>query len=982
MRSLLVALFSLSVPAAAFAQSDASKSATQLWGDGSRLESEKEYLKAIEKYNKSLTKAIADKRNDVAAKCLVGIGRCNENIRPEPNVADALTSYKRVTAEFADQKDQNDWAAEKIKLNGVDVWVRVFAEEVSLWRDTVRNSAAALDKKKEEVFGKIKPLDKEAIYGLTASLSHADENVRLFVAWMLGEVIDGGGIAALVAKLGDKAYTAGAALALNKIFDKWTTANGFDKDAANIDYLLSNVKIDQLGPDAAWEPFIKEVRDRANAIKGAGVGGTLKGGYKVKDEDMAAANSTLTRLDELKRQWTAIGDSQKKGGEDVEKNRQRAVALRAKAAEIRHNIPQSLNSQDVQGAFSALIKDEGANPTGRIEALKCLGSIGEIGGDLVEAVLVALKSTNRNVRQAGCVAAAAVDTTRNEDKHKLINRMMEIVEHIAESDETQKDPANDALVRETACQALGQVGVIKAVPTLIKALNDNSASVRTRANDALRAISGKDVGYESEPHIIDLKHEMTEKQRRDKQLEIRKQGIQKWEQWWSDTGGIVVLVERFYRFAANWKSFPPAKLFDEKSFLDEIEARNYIYADPADAKKRASEACKEFQKRVNFHVQDAVDAGPAALDKLMRHLGGVIESDKGKYAAAPTRMFVGMAIAKIAEKSGASTVADKLGDLVGGGPTPEDKAGACIALGFMGRANVTAGARSSLEGRGLSGERVVKFAAAWALARVGDASSSGKPLADLACNLGEKDPEVPIAALRALAELKPQNDALVDMLSALIADEPETGTVSKRRAGEEVNDDLVRAAACDALGEIGSAQAVKNLGLVRGRRDTSDTVRQAAKRALQKVFAKNPGIAIDLGAILKDPKARADDRRGAALALGVTSTGSIFALVTTVTDENPPLKLRDADPSVRAAACRGLGEMKGQAKAKSVANALLDAMDKDIGEEVRKEAYNALCAIAGGALDAFNATDTQETRSAVVVKIREKIDAQNWPEPK
>src|SRR5437879_5183612 len=116
------AIASLLILAAAI-QSDETKSAFTLFQEGSRLEGEQDYPKAIAKYRKALDKAVADKLNDIAAKSLAGIGRSNESLIPE-NMPEALAAYDRIAAEFADQQEIAAWAAERSKRKGVDVFVR------------------------------------------------------------------------------------------------------------------------------------------------------------------------------------------------------------------------------------------------------------------------------------------------------------------------------------------------------------------------------------------------------------------------------------------------------------------------------------------------------------------------------------------------------------------------------------------------------------------------------------------------------------------------------------------------------------------------------------------------------------------------------------------------------------------------------------------------------------------------------------------
>ena len=98
----------------------------------------------------------------------------------------------------------------------------------------------------------------------------------------------------------------------------------------------------------------------------------------------------------------------------------------------------------------------------------------------------------------------------------------------------------------------------------------------------------------------------------------------------------------------------------------------------------------------------------------------------------------------------------------------------------------------------------------------------------------------------------------------------------------------------------------------------------------------------------------------------------------TLIDENPPLVMADPDSSVRAAVCRAFGEMGDKAKLKKVGDALLEAMEKDLAEEVRRDAYQAFRTIAGSGVPDYNAVGTAESRADAVEKIRSWFSTQGW----
>ncbi len=924
---------------AAAQPSDAKKTSTALLTEAARFESEGAFEKAIDKAQKAVDKAVADQRKDVAARALQVLGRSNENLNPE-KIADAQAAYGRIVAEFGDQEPVAGWAKDKISWKGIDVWIRQFAAALQKERDEERAIFSALNdikapetdprivelrgklttlktwagEQKAAFWAKAQPLDKDAVPGLMTGLAHKDGVVRAACAEFIAETADEPGIASVVSRLADDAARPGAALALSKIFGEFASAKKFDEEAAKIMEDLQDIKAPS---------------DRSKAL--------------------------------------------------VEKNMERARALQQKANEIRKNIPAALDSPKIQDALKDVLGNE-KQPAGQIEAAKALESVGDLAGPLVDALLTGLKSNDRNVRQACCVAAGAVDTTSNADKRKLAERLIEIVKLEPEvENKADGDHANDPAVRGAAATSLGRIGIIKAIPALIDALDDNSADVQRRAHEALIAITAKDLGYESEPHLSDAgfinpdpkaRKMEEEKDKRAKQAELRKKGIEAWKQWWTDTEGIVTLVERFWKFAGSWKAGDPTRLFDKDEYIAETKARAYVFSDPEEALKRAERNVGRFQKRKDFLQSDAIDEGSPAVAKLMKYVGGdLADLEKGlpkdvvDKARASTRMFVAESIAKLAKDAGGDTVA-ALRDMVGGGASRDQKAGAALALGFLPKDMVTGQERDTLDKRGLAdGDPVVRAAAARALKSVGDASNAAG-LTAVATNLAGDNLAAQQWALRAITAIRPKNPDTVKALGDLIGETEKASTES-----------LTRELGCDALGAIGDPSAITELYLLRARRDLAQNVRDGAQRAIRAIASGNESVAAALLAVMKNEKndRKSSDRVGAALAMGDMGVAKYaMGMVWRLVDQNPPLLLKDPDPAVRAAVCRGLGTMGDNAKFRDVGEKLLEAIATEDSEQIRRDAYSALRAINGADIPLYDAAATAEMRRTQLQDIKAK----------
>jgi HEAT repeat protein len=911
-RNFLVVFASAAVLLPAFGQEadpDRRKNAQALFTDGLRAETERpvNLALAIVKYKKSLAKAKDEKNNKVAAEALIHIGWCNEKLEPE-NITDAQAAYASVVSDYPDVEKCAGEAKDKVSWKGVDVWLRQLFASLDGWRVTNDRSplASAIVEKKEAIKGKILPLSKEAIPGLIWGLGHPDEVIRNFAAECLAEVIDEPGIATLIGKLGD------------------------------------------------GTPSMR-----------AGVGTALQKIYRKYNEaaDLERRASNLEQEISIQVTERTKAHNEKLAGE--------AAKLRKSAADIRVNIPASLDTPAIQAALDKLLGDESANPQARRDAAQAIANIGMISGALTETLLKGMDSKDHNVREACCRAARSVDTAQSSDKHKLADRLIKALMYEPAKDENKDaaDWANDEEVRQASAEALQQIGLVKSLPALIKALDDNDTRVRYAAFVALNAITHRDLEYEKDDKGVGKTYEA------DKPLAERKKAQAKWEEWWKATSGIVVLVERFWIFQSGRKEPNLVKLFYPLAFLKEVESRKWDSSDPKADQERAERILKDFQRLKDVFVQDAVDIGPEALDQLTKFIGG--ETEKEPKPSAATRAFVAEASAQIVVKRDATDGVTKLREILISGDNAAKKTGGAMSLGFLGKDKVTASERQALQQNGLgAGDAEVKEAAANSLSIVGDDGAA----ADLTKAALDADQNVSVAALRALVSIHPKNADTIKTLGDMIADEQPPGTPSKKILVGKLAP-LIREYAAEALGEIRDSTAMESL--LRARRDEMRNVREAAIQAVQKVHTADPKASSELClAILKDEKKKTDDRIGAALCLGDMGDPALGRpLALRLTDENPPRVLRDQDPGVRIKICEALGNLKENGKTLTVIERLINSMaDDNEREAVRDAAYGALRSIRNidpekdGSPDKdfkFKASEPKTTRDAVISKWRD-----------
>ncbi|HLY74749.1 MAG TPA: HEAT repeat domain-containing protein [Planctomycetota bacterium] len=842
-----------------------------LFTDGLRAEGTRvpDLALALAKFRKAETRAKEEKNEDVAAGSLIHIARCNEKAIPM-NLEAARRAYEEVAETYPDTKPWGVLAREKLVLRGVDVWLRDLDAALDPWRVTLDQSpqALALMEERAAVGGKILSMGKLAIPGLIWGLGHADPVIRDSAAGWLAEVIDERGIATVVSKLSDPSPSMRAGAAT-------ALRRLFLKyeEAASLDRQARSLE--------------RDIHFR-----------TSEGSKNVQDH-------------------LAL----------------EVAALRCSAAAARRNIPANLGTPHIEEALRKIITDESAYPDERCEATSAVARIGRISGVLVDALLKGMESRDRNVRAACCRAGGAVDPLEGEDRHHIADRLMRTLSYEPAKDSGQVTPdwANDELVRQSAATALGQIGLVKSIPSLIRALDDNNVLVRGAAFLALHKITGKDIPYQK-----GLAYES------DQPLVERRKAQAQWQEWWQANGGVAVLVDRFWSFQSTCEDSDLVDLFYPPGNLRSELSRRWISADSASDRIGAGRLQEEFRARKEVLAQDALDLGPEAFDQLLAFIGGQTDRDTGPNAA--TRAFVAEACAHLVRRDGIAGGADKLRKLLLQDESMPKKAGAAMALGFLGKDAVTVADRKLLESSGLgSSDPEVRRSAALALALVGNE----KCAAALTRSAQDPDQNVAVAALRALVEIHPRNADTVRILGDLIADEPLPGMPSKKvHAGARAP--LIRETSAVALGAIADPAALD--ALIRARCDDDQSVRDAARESVQQLFVLDPkGTNDHCLKVFAEDHRKSEDRRGALLCLEDRHDPSVGkSLAQRLVDSNPPRMVREPDAGIRIAICEALGTLRNRGMTFIVVDALIRSLaDEDEQMEVREAAFGALTWIRG-----------------------------------
>ncbi|MBI4231827.1 HEAT repeat domain-containing protein [Candidatus Peregrinibacteria bacterium] len=236
------------MPQSTFAQAskeDPKLVASSLYIKALKLETEDmEYPKAIDTYKKIID--IAPDEKEFSAKALYRIGLCYEKMDPE-DIESAQKSYQQIMDSYSSEEEMTKKAEEKIKLKGVDVYAAKFKTALREWRDSNTEDAKLLGENSEGIWNKIKPLDKEAIYGLMSTFNDEDYAVRNFFAQKLSLVADEDAIVALIKHLEDPIANirAGSAVALQYVLNIARDVARYIDEANQIREGLSTIEQNQ-----------------------------------------------------------------------------------------------------------------------------------------------------------------------------------------------------------------------------------------------------------------------------------------------------------------------------------------------------------------------------------------------------------------------------------------------------------------------------------------------------------------------------------------------------------------------------------------------------------------------------------------------------------------------------------------------------------------------------------------------------------------
>lgn len=414
---------------------DRRKRAKALYLEGFRLETEepRDPFRAIVKYKKAYAAALNETDRELAARSLIRIASCKESLGPD-SVVEAQAVYRQLATDFSDLEKWRRQAEEKLRHQGVDVYLKELVSSLKAWRVPLERTPAGLTRRKEEVWQRIEPLGPKAVPGLLAGLGHEDPVIRDFAADRLVEVADEEAVAAVISRLADDRsfVRAGAGSALRKILDRYNEAAEIDRRASKLEADL-DFPVPGSGPPAKRQAALRD---------------------------------------------------------EVRKLRQTAKRLRG-------HLPDHLSGDAAGEALRRILADESASPQSRRQAAHAASRLDAFSTAMVDAFVRGMGSDNRNVREAFCRAVASGQAVSGESVHRLADALMHAVRHEPAKD-PEPEWANDEAVRHAAAEALGRLRLVKTFPSLLEALDDNDVRVREAAHRAICAVSGQTLAYEAD----------------------------------------------------------------------------------------------------------------------------------------------------------------------------------------------------------------------------------------------------------------------------------------------------------------------------------------------------------------------------------------------------------------------------------------------------------------------------------------------------
>lgn len=944
-----------------------------------------------------------------AVKSLASRARTYEKMTP-PNVNGALSDYREILSNWKDRapekvKELVALAQSKSDRNGVDILLNSFVQKIDAWRREGRIHPSVLKQERESVLQEINDMR-----GMILTLDHKEDQILAIISEKLQTVCNEEGIVMLIEKLADKRYQRGVSLALQGIMDRYARAQALEADALKAELRIKYV------PD---NPF--KARTYESEVS----------------------------------------------------------AVRQQARQERCNLPESIDTPRIFEALGKVIVDESLDEGARTSAISVLTAFNRLQTEAVDVLLKVLQDVNSRVRAAAAEACARVNTQRSEDKHRLADMLMQLVVYEPVNDldlekermtveqethpelkellsklseahlgrdkdvqemarnalETRKRElvqgirrkmANVDLVREKAAVSLGAMGVIKAIPSLIDALDDNAAIVRAAAHRALLQVCDplarvRDATKEL-PFRIPF-HPMAPRSETSKQAELEQlrkerarvpaekpeygeaidkkialltatrpfeEGQKEWQRWWESTRGVEILVTAFDTFAREWNFYLPHEVYDVAGFRIKIEAEARFSVDPANERERAEAVIKEFHEdHVQFHLIDIVDLVTRATDPRIAKdvVEWLYKFLDGKVPGRPdvkdvTRMFVGNCLSAVIVAVRDDEARERIRNVVLGNVAerPEIKTGATYVCAYYPRdLDQIELDRTAVEQALRDGNVKVRLAACFAAGMIGVARTAY----ELGGKIRDAEMEVRLAAARAIARIAGeegqaerigQNREFIEKIGERIHHETDDpGAPSNLREPSPE----VRAEICFAFGTIRHRNALPFL--IRARRDMDERVRHAASVANRRIGARDPQVANILWNMYApegQPPPKFSDREGVILSMGdVNSKEYVSQLCEKLTGSGPePWRTWEPHQRVRRAIALALGEIayKSPRVRDTLQRALLDP-----AEEVRAAAYLSLNKLVGGGLSSVREdvifTGSRDERTQMKVEFMAKL---------
>lgn len=732
----------------------------------------KDYVKAIERYNLCLKRAKELSNKEYAIRALLAMARCAETFE-EPNLSQAADNFKQLVDGYPDAKEK-PFAEEKLKLKGVDVYLDRFRKLLAEWRRKTPTNFKLLTERKTFIWEKIKPMGKDSIYGLIRALEDDDEMIKNFAGDKLLEVIDQDGINMLMDQIIKSGKKRGAIRALGWILQIYQEVYSLRAEA-------------------------KDLKTLTQLIFGAGTSKGIAQAEAFKTKYEAKANDLLKR-----------------------------------ANEIKYNMPEDIDLAKALEILLDVIKNDKENVV-KAEAYRALQYISDLKGDTIVYLMDGLNSDSADIREGACMAASSVAF---DEKSKIVDRLIYIVNMEPEKqDKSEKlDLANTVTVREKAAQALGNLFVTKSVPNLIKAIEDDSPSVRKAAFESLKRITGKEKNFH-ERAPLDMRDPLFP------EVLSRKEVMTEYTTLWNRARGVDFILAKFTRIVEIWEPFRPEKLFHEDFFMYLIRTSELYYAEPQrplDFQKTMDRAKLTFEKFKEKRVrwkEEMMFLEKETVEFLLDYLKGVPPDAEKENPGL--RVFVADCIATIINQKRDDALLFKVKEMLNS-ESEALVAGAAYVLSMVSKDMISEEDVKTMVSK-LDKGNEVREAVIIALTMVGKTVAEKDLAAFITKDLKQtKETEAYLKkiAVNAFGKIEPKDKEAIDSIGRLLLPKGTKDSNGKELGTEDSY--LVRDEICRALGNVDPDLSLSHL-LV-GCRDKNIHVKKTAFASLNKMVQAKPEL--------------------------------------------------------------------------------------------------------------------------------------------